>query len=79
MSFWRADHQVVWQGVDVAPGIARTQSMSGHHLLDELLSEYADIFASPIGLPPQRRHDRQIHLLPGTATIAVRPYRYPHI
>jgi hypothetical protein len=47
-------------------------------LMTSLLQAYVDIFATPSGLPPQRRHDHQIHLLPGTAPVAVRPYRYPN-
>jgi hypothetical protein len=48
-------------------------------LLQSLLEVYADIFANPSGLPPQRRHDHIIHILPGTAPVAVRPYRYPQL
>jgi hypothetical protein len=47
--------------------------------MTSLLQAYADIFAIPRGLPPQRRHDHRIHLLPGTAPVAVRPYRYPQL
>ena len=48
-------------------------------LLDRLLLQYDDIFAEPTGLPPQRPYDHRIHLLPGTAPTAVRPYRYPQL
>jgi hypothetical protein len=48
-------------------------------LMTSLLQAYADIFVIPRGLPPQRRHDHQIHLLPGMAPVAVRPYRYPQL
>jgi hypothetical protein len=47
--------------------------------MTSLLQAYADIFAIPRGLPPQRRHDHRIHLLPGMAPVAVRPYRYPQL
>ena len=33
----------------------------------------------PKGLPPARRCDHHIHLLPNTAPVAVRPYRYPQL
>jgi hypothetical protein len=47
--------------------------------MESLLLDFADIFEAPRGLPPQRRHDHRIHLLPGTAPVAVRPYRYPQL
>ena len=48
-------------------------------LLDCLLLQYDDIFTEPTGLPPQRPYDHRIHLLPGTAPMVVRPYRYPQL
>ena len=46
-------------------------------LLDDILTSFADVFAEPSGLPPQRGRAHSIHLLPGAAPVAVRPYRYP--
>ena len=48
-------------------------------LLDELLDSFQDVFEPPTGLPPQRECDHHLHLLPNTAPVAVRPYRYPHL
>ena len=44
-------------------------------LLDDILTSFADVFAEPSGLPPQRGRAHSIHLLPGAAPVAVRPYR----
>ena len=48
-------------------------------LLERLLQEFSDLFAEPMGLPPQRHLDHRIHLTPDTAPVAVRPYRYPQL
>jgi hypothetical protein len=48
-------------------------------LLDRLLQQHITIFNEPQGLPPARPYDHRIHLLPDTAPIAVRPYRYPQL
>jgi len=47
--------------------------------MEVLLSDFADIFSEPRGLPPQRRHDHRIHLLPDTVPVAVHPYWYPQL
>jgi hypothetical protein len=48
-------------------------------MLDWLLQHHAAIFEEPQGLPPARPYDHRIHLLPGIATVVVRPYRYPQL
>jgi hypothetical protein len=50
-----------------------------HPLLDELLCQHEAVFDTPRGLPPARPYDHRIHLLPETAPVAVRPYRYPQM
>jgi hypothetical protein len=78
MSFWRHGRTVRWTGVgSTSPQCAMLST--SRELLQALLDDYADIFAMPQGLPPPRRHDHRIRLLPGTAPVAVRPYRYPQL
>lgn len=43
-----------------------------------ILERFPAIFAEPSTLPPSRNIQHHIHLLPHTAPINVRPYRYPH-
>lgn len=50
-----------------------------HPLLDELLCQHEAVFDTPRGLPPARPYDHHIHLLPETAPVAVRSYRYPQM
>uniref|UniRef100_A0A0A9G8Q5 Uncharacterized protein n=1 Tax=Arundo donax TaxID=35708 RepID=A0A0A9G8Q5_ARUDO len=76
MAFWRKDHAVKWRGVGSAHLLAATLG-TGYDLMEALLKSYEDIFQEPSGVPPTRRHDHRIHLLPGTAPVAVQPYRYP--
>jgi hypothetical protein len=47
--------------------------------MEELLQEFQDLFKEPRGLPPNRRHDHRIQIIPGAEPANVRPYRYPHV
>jgi len=78
MAFWREDMPIYWRGIGSKnqPALATTTTVD---LMEVLLLEFSDIFADPRGLPPPRRHDHRIHLLPDTAPVAVRPYRYPQL
>jgi len=42
-----------------------------------LLCSYSTMFTKPIGLPPNRGQNHAIPLIPGSAPIKVKPYRYP--
>jgi hypothetical protein len=77
MSFWWGDHRVSWRGID-APGGTHIRTIDNGDLM-QLIAEFAAVFAEPKGLPPPRRADHRIHLLPGTPSVAVRPYRYPQL
>lgn len=43
-----------------------------------ILDYFADAFAAPHGLPPQRDSDHEINIHPGAGPVKVRPYRYPY-
>ena len=78
LSFWRHGHMVRWTGIGGSPPRCNALDMA-HKLLDTLLLSFEDLFVEPQGLPPPRRHDHRIRLLPGTVPVAVRPYRYPQL
>jgi hypothetical protein len=85
LSFWWDGHRITWQGVSGPSPAARQQALAAVSadprllLLDHLLLQHNDIFDEPMGLPPPCPYDHRIHLLPGTAPVAVRPYRYPQM
>ena len=65
-----------WRGIAGPDGPA-LKSCSGRDFLDAIITEFDGIFADPSGVPPPRSRDHGITLLPGSAPVAVRPYRYP--
>ena len=44
--------------------------------IQELLDEYASVFAIPTSLPPRRACDHHIPLMEGAQPVNIRPYRY---
>lgn len=46
--------------------------------LATLLLQFKGVFDKPHSLPPARSLHHHIHLLPGSALVNVKPYRYPH-
>jgi hypothetical protein len=46
------------------------------HIIGMVLETYETVFEEPKGLPPQRKCDHKIPLLPGAAPVNLRPYRY---
>ena len=83
MAFTRGSRRILWKGLgsprdDIQEPTARAVAVAlDRPLLDRLLRQFDDIFTEPYGLPPMCPYDHCIHLLPGIAPIAVRPYRYP--
>jgi hypothetical protein len=59
--------------------VRAVSASSEQPLLDRLLLQFGPAFDEPRGLPPARPYDHRIHLLPGTAPVVVRPYRYPQL
>jgi hypothetical protein len=81
LAFQREGRPVVWHAA-LGPGApwptaAVAATAVEQPMLDRLLQHHAAIFEEPQGLPPARPYDHRIHLLPGTAPVAVRPYHYP--
>ena len=85
MAFTRAGRHILWKGLGSPcddtrePKVRAVCTSSDQPLLDRLLLQFGSVFDEPRGLPPARRYDHRIHLLPGTAPVAVRPYRYPQL
>jgi hypothetical protein len=46
------------------------------HIVSMVLNSFEDVFAEPTGLPPHRRADHTIPLMPGASPVNLRPYRY---
>ena len=85
MAFTRGGRRLLWKGLgsprdDIRePAVWAVHTSLGQPLLDWLLHQFASVFDEPRGLPLVWPYDHRIHLLPGTAPIAVRPYRYPQL
>jgi len=85
MAFTRGARRILWKGLgsprdDIREPAARTIAAApSQPLLDRLLEQFEPVFAEPQGLPPMRPYDHRIHLLPGTAPVTIRPYRYPQL
>lgn len=83
MAFTRGERRMFWRGIgstrhDVQSTCClHAMTRAEPPLLDKLLESFEDVFAEPTGLPPPRSYDHWIHLLPNTAPVAVRAYRYP--
>nr|GEU89435.1 hypothetical protein [Tanacetum cinerariifolium] len=45
--------------------------------ITELLHSYQDVFVTPTSLPPKRKQDHRIPLVPNTTPVNIRPYKHP--
>ena len=78
MAFQHEGQTVCWRGTaPTSPPRLHAATPVTEPLLDELLDAFEDVFAAPTGLPPARWCAHRIILKPGSAPVAVRPYRYP--
>jgi hypothetical protein len=47
--------------------------------LQGIIDKHSKVFEDiPKGIPPNRNHDHDIHLIPGSVSPNIRPYRYPY-
>ncbi|XP_070041540.1 uncharacterized protein [Nicotiana tomentosiformis] len=82
MSFTSSRKQVVFRGQQTCLKLQLQllHDLDEHHSkLEQVLAEFADLFQEPTGLPPMRNCDYRICLLPGSKSVVVRPYQYPHL
>jgi hypothetical protein len=79
MSCWCDDYWAVWHDISARHSVPSANATVSVDLLEALIDEYTDVFSILTGLPPPRRHNHRIHLLPGTTPVVVRPYRYPQL
>ncbi|KAF5450138.1 hypothetical protein F2P56_030513 [Juglans regia] len=54
------------------------RTLGGGDKMQQLISQFAQVFEIPKGLSPSRPQDHRIPLKEGTQSITARPYRYPH-
>lgn len=76
------------QKLVASDGIASLYKLTAEHSMSsvtttpgsitDLLHQFEEVFQEPTELPSRRDFDHQIHLLPGSAPVNVRLYRYPH-
>jgi hypothetical protein len=80
LAFVRNGRRVMWTATTSSATLASPVallSMEGE-FMDLLFQEFEGLFHEPTGLPPERMRSHRIHLLPDTASVAVRLYRYAH-
>jgi hypothetical protein len=80
MAFVHNGRRVVWSVSTTVPPETMTELLvaTDGELMEALLQDFAPLFREPMGLPLPRSRSHQVHLLPGTMPVAVRPYRYTH-
>jgi hypothetical protein len=77
IAFVQNGRRVLWSA-EPDSSIAASLTAATENVMDELLQQYSGLFADPVGLPSARQRSHRIRRLPGTESVAVRPYRYAH-
>ena len=68
----------VW-AMAVVEEVTAEHTIEQNTVIQQLLQQYQDVFQEPQHLPPHRFYDHHIPLLPGSAPVNSKPYRYsPH-
>lgn len=57
--------------------IYSTETIVHRPEIQALLDKYKEVFSEPTGLPPRRKYDHRIPLIPGARPVSIRPYRIP--
>ncbi|WVZ58543.1 LOW QUALITY PROTEIN: hypothetical protein U9M48_008809, partial [Paspalum notatum var. saurae] len=78
MAFYCGGPAICWQGLG-GLNLHLCSIDACEDLMQALLVAHEHLFAAPQTLSPAWRQDHRIHLLPDTAPVAVRPYRYPQL
>jgi hypothetical protein len=77
IAFGHNGHHVLWTAAG-SPAPSPCLAAISADLMEDLLQSFASLFDTPT-LPPPRDRQHRIRLIPGTAPVAVRPYRYAHL
>ena len=68
----------VW-AMAVVEEVPTAHTIEQNTVIQQLLQQYQDVFQEPQHLPPHRFYDHHIPLLPGSAPVNSKPYKYsPH-
>ncbi|XP_020184893.1 uncharacterized protein [Aegilops tauschii subsp. strangulata] len=73
---WQAGNNIWYMAVLDLPRSPEPQATKIPPSVQSVLTDFADVFAEPKGLPPQRRYDHAITLVDDARPANSRPYRY---
>ncbi|XP_058761394.1 uncharacterized protein LOC131634786 [Vicia villosa] len=75
---YQPSHEQEYHNEPNSPNIFESLPKNLPTEITQLITSHSAIFTQPKGLPPTRPHDHHIPILPNTAPVNVKPYRYPH-